>query len=460
MIGETLPGYILVGCLGLLCMYPFVRRAVDRDIFEPIYAVSAMYFLYFGFFTLHLMRVDDNYQRLIPSSFETLELALFYTILGLFSLQIAYYSSIPESLSRILPSASSLLNVDDQVVSRLVYWTYGLGNAMRLFLVYQGWHVKFDARTLVGVVPAYGYIIDYLSVLAPLGFMLGCVYWMAGHDKPFFTFLLWFVMFPVEIIFAFLSGSKGAFIPVVAAPLLGRFYFRTRRVPYLSLLIALLFMAFIVTPSVTALRANDAVQLRSMPFFEGLQFAAVNAASTTLEDGPAVYVCNAYETVIERLNGSGVFGIVIESTPDYLPYQYGRTFIGGLAVLLVPTFVWPEKYAAYQEVADWAYLVFHKEGIGGIAITQVGEFYLNFHLAGVVLGMFFLGLLYKTSYLLLSRNRTAIALWIYIVMWSMFLLIEYPLAAWFSNIIKQVGIMLVILFASKIFPRKTMRLTE
>jgi len=128
--------------------------------------------------------------------------------------------------------------------------------------------------------------------------------------------------------------------------------------------------------------------------------------------------------------------------------------------LLVPTFVWPEKYAAYQEVADWAYLVFHKEGIGGIAITQVGEFYLNFHLAGVVLGMFFLGLLYKTSYLLLSRNRTAIALWIYIVMWSMFLLIEYPLAAWFSNIIKQVGIMLVILFASKIFPRKTMRLTE
>ena len=83
-------------------MYPFVRRAVDRDIFEPIYAVSAMYFLYFGFFTLHLMRVDDNYQRLIPSSFETLELALFYTILGLFSLQIAYYSSIPESLSRIL----------------------------------------------------------------------------------------------------------------------------------------------------------------------------------------------------------------------------------------------------------------------------------------------------------------------------------------------------------------------
>src|SRR5438105_4912110 len=117
MIGESSPAYILVVCLGILCLHPFLRRTVNRDIFEPIYAVSGMYFLYFGFYTLYVLSVNDNnYERLIPSSFETLELALLYTILGLGSLQLAYYSSIPEKLSQFLSRASDLLDVDDQLV--------------------------------------------------------------------------------------------------------------------------------------------------------------------------------------------------------------------------------------------------------------------------------------------------------------------------------------------------------
>jgi hypothetical protein len=434
--------YMLVASLFIVTMIPFAR-SIGRgpiDWFKPIYPVGFLYFVYFGAYTIYALQNPDYPGRLGDYSIYGLNLAVTYTILGFTCLLIGYYSSLPRKLSRRL-SPLKFSPPANRVIP-LVYAIYALGTILRLILVSRGWHIKYNAGAYFHEVPAGFYIIDYLTALCTFSYMLAVIYYFTGLRQHGFVLTLWAVILPLELVFAFLGGAKAAFLPIIFAPLVAYHYFK-RRLSVRHLLIPVLLMIFVVTPLLTTYRMIDAPELRSKGFVGGLLYSVDHVASDVRSYSLGEYAQFSYEAFMERVNGSGAFSLVIEGVPERMDFQYGKTMFVTLA-LLVPTFLWPGKYEFYQNVLTWDDLIFEKRGMGGIAITQIGELYLNFHLFGIIMGMFVLGVFYRFVHLYFTKDRNPVGVFIFMNLWLAIIFIEFPFAAAYANMFKQVSILLVI----------------
>jgi hypothetical protein len=131
-----------------------------------------------------------------------------------------------------------------------------------------------------------------------------------------------------------------------------------------------------------------------------------------------------------------------------MEYQWGKTIAVGFA-LLAPTFIWEGKYEYLLTVITWGERIFGVPvGGGGISITQPGEMFLNFGTPGMLLGMFLLGGAFRLIHQWLVGRRRFFGIVIYAILWPVLVIPEYPLAAYFSNAAKQVGLLFLISLAA------------
>jgi hypothetical protein len=444
VLSDFSVSYSLAFVFLVVCSIPYYLglNNRDQDWFEPIYAISLLYFLYFGVYSIYILVKPNVPGRFGNYSPEGLDRALLYTILGFCCLLIGYHSPMPKWFSRHLPSLR-IVPPGSRAIS-VVYITWSVGMVLRLYAVSNGWHVQYSAQTLVGSLPTYAHVVNYLAMLTTVGWMLGVIYCFIGGRSAIFTGVVWLVMFPAELIFTFFTGSKTAFFPILIMPFMAYHYFR-HPIKLKLLLIPLLLMIFAVTPIITSLRGIDAMDLRTKGLVFGLNYAGTEIHKELRASSMGEYFESAYGTFMERICGSGMFSVVIDSVPDRMQFQYGKTiFI--FVVLLVPTFLWPGKYDVYQGITDWGYRIFGLQGTGGISVTQIGELYLNFALVGVVFGMFLLGVFYRAAYLCLKPRGNPASALIYAKLWMAFLVIEIPFAPFFSNILKDAVILLVVVW--------------
>ncbi|MBS1730635.1 MAG: oligosaccharide repeat unit polymerase [Bacteroidetes bacterium] len=98
---------------------------------------------------------------------------------------------------------------------------------------------------------------------------------------------------------------------------------------------------------------------------------------------------------------------IINGIPDKLPYQFGESLVYWLTSPIPRTW-WPDKPAiSYGLIIGekiYGKRDFDDPG-GGIPPGYVAEMYLNFGYAGIVLGMFLMGLLFKLFYDAYKKNR-------------------------------------------------------
>jgi hypothetical protein len=94
----------------------------------------------------------------------------------------------------------------------------------------------------------------------------------------------------------------------------------------------------------------------------------------------------------KRADYSELLAAAIDYTPSVEPYAYGATFLDML-IALIPRIFWPDKPLELggSTVATRFTGIPFSQGTS-VGITYLFEFYVNFGLVGVVLGMFFLGL--------------------------------------------------------------------
>jgi hypothetical protein len=434
--------YIYLAALFVVTMVPFLRSAARGPIdwFEPISPVSFLYFIYFIAYTIYVVQNPYNPARLGDYSIQGLSLAVIYTAVGFAFLLLGYYSTLPGKLCKRFPPLK-FSAINSRVVP-IVYTLYFVGTLLRLILISKGWHIKYNAGAYFHEVPAGFYIIDYLTTLCTFSFMLATIYYFAGLRNRGFVLMLWAVMLPAEVLFAFLSGNKSAFLPIMFV-ILGAYHYFKRTLPIRYLAIALVVIVFVVTPVITTYRSIDGVELRSKGFLDGLFFSINRIASDLSSYSPVEYLQFSYEAFLERMNGSGAFSLVIEAVPERMDYQYGKTLMLAFT-LLVPTFLWPGKYEFYQSILVWDDLIFGRRGYGGIAITQVGELYLNFHLFGIVIGMFVLGIFYKFVHLYFTKDKNPVGMFIFTNLWLSIIFIEFPLGAAYANLVKHLSILFVI----------------
>ncbi|NPV54703.1 MAG: hypothetical protein HPY71_14505 [Firmicutes bacterium] len=101
---------------------------------------------------------------------------------------------------------------------------------------------------------------------------------------------------------------------------------------------------------------------------------------------------------LSRRTGTGLdsLSILIANTPDIWEFQYGKTFLLGF-LAPIPRFLWPSKPETSLEGEFYEkYLGMSRlSGRGGAGYTTVGDFWLNFHLPGIIVGMFLFGILLR-----------------------------------------------------------------
>ena len=128
-------------------------------------------------------------------------------------------------------------------------------------------------------------------------------------------------------------------------------------------------------------------------------FAASGEISDYLETG--------FEATAHRIDGLGIASVIIRDTPGVSPFQNGRT-LGLFFVSFIPRILWPGK--PNINIGQWITDVY---GSGphitsNTAPTPIGEFYLNFGVAGIVFGLMFLGIVLRLAHETLSqRGATA-----------------------------------------------------
>lgn len=131
------------------------------------------------------------------------------------------------------------------------------------------------------------------------------------------------------------------------------------------------------------------IMQRTQLFFELLQ-------QRITTDGVDGAITQGFETTAGRSANLDLLADVIRRTPDEIPYWGGTTYLS-LVGAFVPRFLWPDK-----PTKELGQAFGHRYGYVGVNDTGTAvnlpilvEFYLNFGMIGVVIGMAVVGLIYR-----------------------------------------------------------------
>lgn len=101
------------------------------------------------------------------------------------------------------------------------------------------------------------------------------------------------------------------------------------------------------------------------------------------------------KSVDDRLNQNGLVGAAIRTTPSTIPFRQGDTIFDGL-LAIVPRLIWRDKPVV---AGSGDYVAIHTQtsfAAGtSVGMGQVLEFYINFGLWGVLIGLFLFGVIFR-----------------------------------------------------------------
>jgi hypothetical protein len=113
-----------------------------------------------------------------------------------------------------------------------------------------------------------------------------------------------------------------------------------------------------------------------------------------------------FEATMVRIDSQGVIAVLVRDTPRVSPFLHGKTLLL-FPIAFVPRILWAEK----PETGTGRFIT-HVYGSGPhidshTASTQIGDYYINFGVAGVIVGMLLLGVTIRLTHESLIRGGTA-----------------------------------------------------
>jgi hypothetical protein len=153
---------------------------------------------------------------------------------------------------------------------------------------------------------------------------------------------------------------------------------------------------------------------------------------------------------------------VMEQTPAFVPYQYGRLY-SYLPVALIPRLFWPDKPSMND--ANRLYQVVYgltpERDLNhiSIAVGALTEGYISFGWAGSMLIMFLIGFLLDFWNEAFFRDSTSLAAAIGVAMLPQLLIVESQMAQYVSGLLQHVLLTAVIFLPVMRFPRKARQTT-
>ncbi len=264
-----------------------------------------------------------------------------------------------------------------------------------------GWAIELAAT--FGFLPASlgSGFLGALSLSAWFGLVVLALAFI--RYRSYSALALLFVLVPMSMAFAFFSGSKGQFLRplmlIVLASWLHRREIRGRWV------LAGILAGVLVYPAsnfyrVSVKAGRSTVSMMTHP---GRTLSDVSGHVSQYTLGG--YMTEGFTRLAHRFDGLGRSSVIIRETPDRVPFQGGWT-LAQIPMAYIPRVLWPNKPAVGigQWITDTYGAGSHIRSATGP--TWIGEFYLNFGTAGVVIGMLTMGLLLRLLHESLLRSAT------------------------------------------------------
>jgi hypothetical protein len=321
------------------------------------------------------------------------------------------------------------------------FWRVVAGVLPKVELQWERWRIHKPAvGVALGAVGVSAYVVSSavqvpLWLQGPLSFvgdlsLLSIIYLFAlqlsklGNRTS--LVLLWIVIVPLRILLGVSSGLSFQGLIVVGALLLTYATIR-RRVPTGWLVVA--FAAFLAVRPVQ-------VPFRAVAWHEGRPAIGVlERMSAMAEVGVASLseegvLKEAWQMGVSRISHVMTFAEVVRLTPDYVPFWKGETY-WPLVWKLVPRALFPDKpmEISGQEFGHRYGFLSLGDWVTSYNLPQLIEFYANFGPAGVAVGMFLLGVLYRLVQSMFVHPRMglgATVAWLYLAL--KLLLIESSLS--------------------------------
>lgn len=370
--------------LGPLCLGLWLSDIWKRpfDLLDPINVVGGL--LALGFWGNLLM-----WPGLSSMSFAADDKALLISGLSTFAFLLGYRVQKTQLWAKQLPVPRLFLQPvrDNSVAWLLVLWAFTV--AFRIeFLLHRGYgsavlfpgsQSPFD--NLILLVGNLGSYLIYMMIILAL---------YRRDRQHWFPMGAIVVFLAVEVGLSAVAGWKSAPIVVAIALLLGIRSFTTdaRKVVVITAtVVVILLPVFLFT-----FLAIDAY--RQEVGHHGMDLDALVDSFRFPMGGSGTDLGRVYQRVAYGSMLSNVVGAVDSGIVDF---QWGATLWPAL-VWFVPRLVWPGK--PVMSIGSWyaVTVLGWAPGGGEAAITLPGEFYLNFGIPGVLVGMFLYGLGLRVAY--------------------------------------------------------------
>jgi len=417
---------ILFILMGLI----YVMSKKRFDLFEPIWSFSAFYVLIFSVRPLYLIYTDAEVSTL--SSFP---LAIVYGSIGLLAFYIGYTTKLSYRIAtKLVPFAKDWARrrIYIMTIVFLGFSIIGLAYLAKL----GGMSIKeiflspleaAYARKGIGTT-----FLGWLPLLIRLSFWLLYASYILQRKKVTKThkaFLL--VSFIIALTLAYGTGYRRPIFEVLLVPIILRHYLLEKKVRFRHLLI--IFPFLFILPYLLQ-------EFRIIGYKELISDVEIN-----------------FFGFVQDLKPFDDFVFLIDGVPDNLNFQYGIQYFYRFAfIAFIPRIIWPDKPIISTE------FLYTRAFYGRVPTTHTltipGELYLQFHVVGIIIGMFILGIILKTSYnyLILNNNNPGVVL-LYSVI---FLSSIFCLRANLGGLMISIFIYTLIVFLSIKIIRKKLRLSK
>lgn len=352
------------------------RREGSVDFFDPYLPFSVIYLLYFP---VGAIWCRENPLRIASLSLlPHLAPAVAIALLG----YIAFTGGYLTLFRRVAPHPALL------PTKTASFWVpLGLGFVGQMAGVLQG-RATFGSGQVSPILSA----IQQFASIFFLGWALIWYEYFGGRLVRSQKLLLATVFIPMAVVILMLTiGGKMLAITILGLPAIAYWYTR-RRMPWRTILAALLLLVFVIFP----IYNNYRLQKRDLGTRERLG-KTLQVAS---EWDSSTFYTNSIESFMGRMAVVTSMAAVLRDVPESVEFRRGDTLLLLPISMFIPRILWPDKpnIMTGREFGVTFQLVGGIDRETQIAPTVLADFYWNFHLPGVLIGMFLLGGFYRLCY--------------------------------------------------------------
>jgi hypothetical protein len=195
------------------------------------------------------------------------------------------------------------------------------------------------------------------------------------------------------------SGSLGSVVSL--GFVIGASFVRARRaIPWSGVIITFCVMLFL-QPAKNEYRQRFYGDYQATAFDRGAYWIGTSTElwSAFFRNGDGTVFADLASRTVERASLLTLTALVYDRTPQVVPFQRGATY-KYMLITLVPRLLWPDKPSVNDgnQVYQVAYGLTRENDLTSVSIAagMLPEAFMNFGWIGVIVVMFFMGIVYET----------------------------------------------------------------